>query len=59
MSFLGERITEIAVKKKSKIIHSHTVQPVTSAHGRLLDKFVLILQEKENQFDQRSRRVCV
>ncbi|CAF4837539.1 unnamed protein product [Rotaria sp. Silwood1] len=32
------------------------VQPVTSANGHLLDKFLLILQEKENQFGQRVQR---
>ncbi|CAF2909990.1 unnamed protein product [Rotaria sp. Silwood2] len=53
LSFTGERTTEVAVRKKHKITHSYTVQPITSADGRLLDKFLLILQEKENQFGKR------
>ncbi|CAF4898172.1 unnamed protein product [Rotaria sp. Silwood1] len=50
LSFTGERTTEVAVKKKYNTTHSYTVQPVTSADGHLLDKFLLILQEKENTF---------
>ncbi|CAF2954665.1 unnamed protein product [Rotaria sp. Silwood2] len=53
LSFTGERTTEVAVKKKYNTTHSYTVQPVTSANGQLLDKFLLILQEKENQFGER------
>jgi hypothetical protein len=54
--FTGERTTEVAVKKKYNTTHSYTVQPVTSANGHLLDKFLLILQEKENQFGQRVQK---
>ncbi|CAF4639437.1 unnamed protein product, partial [Rotaria sp. Silwood2] len=50
LSFTGERTTEVAVKKKNNITHSYTVQPITSADGKLLGKFFLILQEKENEF---------
>jgi hypothetical protein len=32
------------------------VQPITSADGQLLDKFFLILQEKENEFGKRVQR---
>ncbi|CAF1441129.1 unnamed protein product [Rotaria sordida] len=49
LSFTGERTTEVTVKKKYNTTHSYTVQPVTSADGHL-DKFFLILQEKENTF---------
>ena len=40
----------MTAKKKYHTTHSYTVQPVTSADGHLLDKFLLILQEKENTF---------
>ena len=50
LSFTGERTTEVAVRKKRCVTHSYTVQPITSAAGQLLDKFLLILQEKENEF---------
>src|SRR5439155_250864 len=43
-------------KKKYNTTHSYTVQPVTSANGRLLDKFLLILREKENTFGQRMQK---
>ncbi len=32
------------------------MQPITSADGQLLDKFFLILQEKENEFGTRVQR---
>ena len=32
------------------------MQFITSADGRLLDKFLLIVQEKENQFGKRVQR---
>ena len=51
LSFTGERTTEVAARRKNDITHSYTVQPITLADGRLLDKFLLILQEKENEFD--------
>ncbi len=54
--FTGERATEVAVKKKYNTTHSYTVQPVTSANGHLLDKFLLMLQEKENQFGKGVER---
>jgi len=38
------------LKKKHNVTHSYTVQPVTSAAGRLLNKFLLVLQEKEDEF---------
>ena len=38
----------MTAKKKYNTTHSFTVQPVTSVDGHLLDKFLLILQEKEN-----------
>ncbi|CAF4024087.1 unnamed protein product [Rotaria magnacalcarata] len=53
LSFTGERTTEVAIKKKHSLTHSYTVQPVTSADGHLLEKFFLILQEKENEFGKR------
>ncbi|CAF4175085.1 unnamed protein product, partial [Rotaria sordida] len=56
LSFTGERTTEVAVKKKYNITHSYTAQPVTSANGHLLDKFLLILQEKENTFGTRVQQ---
>ena len=56
LSFTGERTTEVAVKKKYNTTHSYTVQPVTSANGHLLDKFLLILQEKENTFGTRVQQ---
>ncbi len=46
----------MAVKKKYNTIHSYTLQPVTSTSGDLLDNFLLILQEKENQFGQRVQQ---
>jgi hypothetical protein len=46
----------MAVRKKYNTTHSYTVQPVTSANGHLLDKFLLILQEKENQFGKRVEK---
>ncbi|CAF4081125.1 unnamed protein product [Rotaria sordida] len=49
--FTGERTTKVVVvKRKNNLTHSYTVQPITSADGQLLDKFFLILQEKENEF---------
>ncbi|CAF3725946.1 unnamed protein product [Rotaria magnacalcarata] len=51
LSFTGERTTEVAVKKKNNVTHSYTMQPITSTDGQLLDKFLLILQETENEFD--------
>ncbi|CAF4628267.1 unnamed protein product, partial [Rotaria sp. Silwood2] len=56
LSFTGERTTEVVVKKKNNVTHSYTVQPITSADGQLLDKFFLILQEKENEFGKRVER---
>jgi len=56
LSFTGERTTEVAVKKKYNTTHSYTVQPVTSANGHLLDKFLLILQEKENTLGTRVQQ---
>ncbi|CAF4184658.1 unnamed protein product, partial [Rotaria sordida] len=56
LSFTGERTTEVAVKKKYNTTHSYTVQPVTSADGHLLDKFLLILQEKENTFGKNVQK---
>ena len=53
LSFTSERTSEVAVRKKSNITHSYTVQPITSADAHLLDRFLLILQEKENQFGKR------
>jgi len=50
LSFTGERTTEVAIKKKHNVTHTYTVQPVTSAAGRLLNKFLLILQEKDDEF---------
>ena len=50
LSFIGERTTEVAVRKKNNITHSYTVRSVASVDGRLLDKFLLVLQEKEKQF---------
>ncbi|CAF4917535.1 unnamed protein product, partial [Rotaria socialis] len=50
LSFTGERTTEVTAKKKYNTTPYFTVQPVTSADGHLLDKFLLILQEKENTF---------
>ncbi len=46
----------MAVKKKYNTTHSYTVQPVTSANGHLLEKFLLILQEKENTFGKRVEK---
>jgi hypothetical protein len=53
LSFTGERTTEVAVKKKNNVTHSYTMQPITLADGQLLDKFLLILQETENEFGKR------
>ncbi|CAF3926243.1 unnamed protein product [Rotaria sp. Silwood1] len=53
---MGERTTEVTVKKKNNVTHSYTVQPVTSAVGQLLGKFLLILQEKENEFGRRVQK---
>lgn len=53
LSFTVERTTEVAVKMKNNLTHSYTVQPITSADGQLLDKFFLVLQEKENEFSTR------
>jgi hypothetical protein len=56
LSYTGERTTLVAVKKKYNITHSYTVQPICSADGHLLDKFLLILQEKANSFGPRVQR---
>ncbi|CAF4035965.1 unnamed protein product [Rotaria sp. Silwood1] len=56
LSFTGERTTEVTVKEKCNTTHSYTVQPVTSANGHLLDKFLLILQEKENTFGKKVQK---
>ncbi|CAF3413236.1 unnamed protein product [Rotaria socialis] len=56
LSFTGERTTEVVVKRKNNLTHSYTAQPITSADGQLLDKFFLILQEKENEFGTRVQR---
>ncbi|CAF1238999.1 unnamed protein product [Rotaria sordida] len=56
LSFSGERTTEVVVKKKHHLTHSYTVQPATSADGRLLGKFFLILQEKGNEFGKRVQK---
>jgi hypothetical protein len=53
LSFTGERTTEVAARKKHNVTHSYTVQPITSADGQLLKKFLLILQEVENEFGKR------
>ncbi|CAF1372128.1 unnamed protein product [Rotaria sp. Silwood1] len=59
LSFTGERTTEAAVKKKNKITRSYTVQPVTSADNRLLDKFLLILLEKDDQIGKRVQKYLI
>jgi hypothetical protein len=59
LSFTGERTTEIAVKKKYNTTHSYTIQPVTLANGHLLEKYLLILQEKENQFGERVEKKLI
>ncbi|CAF3871473.1 unnamed protein product, partial [Rotaria sordida] len=56
LSFTGERTTEVTVKKKYNTTRSYTVQPVTLADGHLLDKFLLILQEKENTFGKNVQK---
>ncbi|CAF4862038.1 unnamed protein product, partial [Rotaria socialis] len=56
LSFTGERTTEVVVTRKNNLTHSYTAQPITSADGQLLDKFFLILQEKENEFGTRVQR---
>ncbi len=56
LSFTDERTTEVAVKRKNNLTHSYTIQPITSADGLLLDKFFLILQEKENEFGTRVQK---
>ncbi|CAF1538898.1 unnamed protein product, partial [Rotaria sp. Silwood1] len=56
LSCTGERTTEVVVKKKYNITHSYTIQPVTSANGLLLAKFLLILQEKENTLGKRVQK---
>ncbi|CAF1264499.1 unnamed protein product [Rotaria magnacalcarata] len=56
LSFMGERTTKVAVKKKNNVTHSYTVQSITSAVSQLLDKFLLILQEKEKEFGKRVQR---
>jgi len=56
LSFTGERTTEVAVKKKNNVTHSYTMQPITSADGQLLEKFLLILQETENEFGKRVEK---
>jgi hypothetical protein len=38
------------------VAHSNTVQPIASGHGQLLDKFLLILQEKANEFGASMRK---
>ncbi|CAF1102379.1 unnamed protein product [Didymodactylos carnosus] len=57
LSFTGERTTEVAVKKKKNITHSYPLQPITSADGQLLEKFFLILQEKENEFGKEYKKI--
>ena len=57
LSFTGERTTEVAVRKEYNTTHSYTVQPVTSADGHLLNKFLLILQEKENHFGREWKKI--
>ncbi|CAF1532778.1 unnamed protein product [Rotaria sordida] len=47
------------VRKKYNVTHSYTVQPVTLADGHLLDKFLLILQEKENEFGKRVEKKLI
>ena len=47
---------KLPVERKNNLMHSYTVRPVTSADGQLLDKFFLILQEKENEFGTRVPR---
>ncbi|CAF3971662.1 unnamed protein product [Rotaria sp. Silwood1] len=56
LSFTGERTTEVAVKKRHNITHSYTVQPISSAAGHLLNKFLLILHEKQNKFGTRVQK---
>ena len=56
LSFTDERTTVVAVKKIYNITHSYTVQPVSSAAGRLLNKFLLILHEKQNDFGTRVQK---
>ena len=46
----------MVVKKEYSITHTYTLQPVTSAAGRLLEKFFLILHEKENEFGRRVQK---
>ncbi|CAF4359097.1 unnamed protein product, partial [Rotaria sp. Silwood2] len=52
----GERTTEVVGRKKYNVTHSYTIQPVTSANGLLLDKFLLVLQEKENTLGKRVQK---
>jgi len=50
LSCTSEKTKEVFIKKKHNVTHSYTVQPVTSAAGRLLNKFLLVLQEREVEF---------
>ena len=50
LSFTGERTTGVAVRRKNNITHSYTIQPITSGDGRLLEKFLFLLEGKENVF---------
>ncbi|CAF3668017.1 unnamed protein product [Rotaria sp. Silwood1] len=56
LSFTGDRTTEVVTRKKYNVTHSYTIQPVTSANGLLLDKFLLVLQEKENTLGKRVQK---
>ncbi|CAF1104765.1 unnamed protein product [Rotaria sp. Silwood1] len=56
LSFTGESTTEVVARKKYNVTHSYTIQPVTSANGLLLDKFLLVLQEKENTLGKRVQK---
>jgi len=46
----------VIVKKKYNTTHSYAVQPITSTDGHLLNKFLLIIQEKENTFGKNIQK---
>ena len=46
LSCTDQRTTEVAVRKRNNVIHSYTVQPVTSADRWLLKKFYPMIRKK-------------
>ena len=56
LSFKGERDTELMVDSKAKSTHSYTVMPMVSRSGKLFEKLLIVLQERDGAFGPKIKK---